>query len=118
MSVLGEDAFRSRELGERITLVTAQWSEIVASLHSTTAGSLVRTTCGGEISKRGLLLMRVLGVSEDWQIGSLSEGQLRRVQLAVKLAIPSDVLLLDEATTDLDLVVRRNCKFVGKKIRT
>jgi len=38
----------------------------------------------------------------------VSEGQRRRIQLVLKLMAPHDLCLLDEATTDLDIIARRN----------
>jgi CCR4-NOT complex subunit CAF16 len=38
----------------------------------------------------------------------VSDGQRRRVQIVLGLLQPWDVLLLDEVTVDLDVVVRAN----------
>ncbi len=108
VTVLGKDAFRDSELQDRVALVTADWGSDLRCTHSVTAGELVAGACGGQINSKGALVMRILGVDERWAVGAVSEGQLRRVQLAIKLSKPHDLLLLDEATTDLDLIVRRN----------
>jgi hypothetical protein len=110
VTVFEKDAFRDGVLQDCVALITAQWASDLPSCHSVTAGELVAASCGGQINSRASLIMRILGVDERWLVGALSEGQMRRVQLAVKLSKPHDLLLLDEATTDLDLVVRRNCE--------
>jgi CCR4-NOT complex subunit CAF16 len=51
-------------------------------------------------------LIDVLGVDLDWHMHAISDGQRRRVQLLLGLVRPRDVLLLDEITTDLDLIAR------------
>jgi ABC-type uncharacterized transport system ATPase subunit len=108
VTVFEKDAFRDSVLQDSVALITAQWTSDLRSCHSVTAGELVAASCEGQINSRASLIMRILGVDERWVVGALSEGQMRRVQLAVKLSKPHDLLLLDEATTDLDLVVRRN----------
>ncbi len=51
-------------------------------------------------------LIDVLGVDLDWHMHAISDGQRRRVQLLLGLLRPRELLLLDEITTDLDLVAR------------
>jgi CCR4-NOT complex subunit CAF16 len=51
-------------------------------------------------------LIDILGVDREWHMNRVSDGQRRRVQLLLGLASPSQVLLLDEITTDLDLLAR------------
>lgn len=53
-------------------------------------------------------LIRVLGVDVDWHMHRVSDGQRKRVQILLGLLRPSKVLLLDEVTTDLDLLARRD----------
>jgi CCR4-NOT complex subunit CAF16 len=51
-------------------------------------------------------LIDVLGVDVTWHMHAVSDGQRRRVQLLLGLMRPREVLLLDEITTDLDLIAR------------
>eukprot|EP00927_Polykrikos_kofoidii_P026312 TRINITY_DN23469_c0_g1_i1.p1 TRINITY_DN23469_c0_g1~~TRINITY_DN23469_c0_g1_i1.p1 ORF type:complete len:800 (-),score=137.90 TRINITY_DN23469_c0_g1_i1:111-2510(-) len=44
----------------------------------------------------------------DRFLGSLSDGERRRVELGRQLREPRSVVLLDEATTDLDVITRRS----------
>ncbi|MCC6751624.1 MAG: ATP-binding cassette domain-containing protein [Deltaproteobacteria bacterium] len=51
-------------------------------------------------------LLHLLDVNRGWRMHRVSDGQRRRVQLLLALLRPSEVLLLDEATRDLDLLGR------------
>jgi CCR4-NOT complex subunit CAF16 len=53
-------------------------------------------------------LIDVLGVDVEWRMHAVSDGQRRRVQLLLGLLRPRQVLLLDEITTDLDLLARQD----------
>jgi CCR4-NOT complex subunit CAF16 len=53
-------------------------------------------------------LVELLGVDLDWRMHQLSDGQRRRVQIMLQLLRPAEVLLLDEITTDLDLITRQD----------
>jgi CCR4-NOT complex subunit CAF16 len=53
-------------------------------------------------------LIDVLGVDLGWHMHAVSDGQRRRVQLLLGLLRPRELLLLDEITTDLDLVARQD----------
>jgi CCR4-NOT complex subunit CAF16 len=56
--------------------------------------------------ERRARLIEVLGVDTRWRMSRVSDGQRRRVQLLIGLLRPSSMLLLDEVTTDLDVVAR------------
>jgi len=53
-------------------------------------------------------LVEVLDIDETWRMHLVSDGQRRRVQIACGLLRPADVLLLDEVTVDLDILVRED----------
>eukprot|EP01104_Vermistella_antarctica_P000945 TRINITY_DN11021_c0_g1_i1.p1 TRINITY_DN11021_c0_g1~~TRINITY_DN11021_c0_g1_i1.p1 ORF type:complete len:328 (+),score=47.11 TRINITY_DN11021_c0_g1_i1:142-1125(+) len=53
-------------------------------------------------------LLKVLEVDLQWHMHRLSDGQRRRVLLLLALIHPRNLLLLDEATMDLDVLVRRD----------
>jgi CCR4-NOT complex subunit CAF16 len=57
-------------------------------------------------SVRQRRLIDLLGVDTNWRMHQISDGQRRRVQLLLGLLPPRQVLLLDEITTDLDLLAR------------
>ncbi len=70
-------------------------------------GQLVDGVIGVDPARRAMLI-RVLGVDVDWHMHAVSDGQRKRVQILLGLLRPSRVLLLDEITTDLDLLARRD----------
>jgi CCR4-NOT complex subunit CAF16 len=51
-------------------------------------------------------LLTALAVDPAWRMSRVSDGQRRRVQLVLGLLEPARVLLLDEVTTDLDVIAR------------
>lgn len=51
-------------------------------------------------------LIEILGVDPKWRMHRVSDGQRRRVQILLGLLRPAEVLLLDEVTTDLDVIAR------------
>ncbi|KAI0940273.1 hypothetical protein AcV5_001426 [Taiwanofungus camphoratus] len=51
-------------------------------------------------------LLDILDVDLDWHMHAISDGERRRVQLCMGLMSDWDVLLLDEVTVDLDVLVR------------
>jgi CCR4-NOT complex subunit CAF16 len=51
-------------------------------------------------------LVEILDVDPKWRMHRVSDGQRRRVQILLGLLRPSEVLLLDEVTTDLDVIAR------------
>ncbi|KAF2670243.1 P-loop containing nucleoside triphosphate hydrolase protein [Microthyrium microscopicum] len=53
-------------------------------------------------------LVKVLDIDLRWRLHAVSDGERRRVQLAMGLVRPWTVLLLDEITVDLDLLSRAN----------
>ena len=53
-------------------------------------------------------LIDLLGVDVGWHMHAVSDGQRRRVQLLLGLLRPRELLLLDEITTDLDLIARQD----------
>ena len=56
--------------------------------------------------RRDMLIDRFV-VDMDWRVNQLSDGRKRRVQLLLAFARPASVLLLDEVTTDLDVLARQ-----------
>jgi len=71
----------------------------------------VRTMVGNAIGidpVRRDRLIELLGVDLGWHMHAVSDGQRRRVQLLMGLMRPRKLLLLDEVTTDLDLLARQD----------
>lgn len=61
---------------------------------------------GYRYKERRDLLLDLLDVDLDWHMHNISDGERRRVQLCMGLMMPWDILLLDEVTVDLDVLVR------------
>lgn len=53
-------------------------------------------------------LVKLLGIDMKWRMHQVSDGQRRRVQLFLGLIRPFKVLLLDEVTVSLDVIVRQD----------
>lgn len=57
-------------------------------------------------SSRCIELLQLLDIDINWRMHIVSDGERRRVQILLGLMNPFDVLLLDEVTVDLDVLVR------------
>jgi CCR4-NOT complex subunit CAF16 len=53
-------------------------------------------------------LVNMLGIDLNWRMHQVSDGQRRRVQILIGLLRPFKILLLDEVTISLDVVVRQD----------
>lgn len=53
-------------------------------------------------------LCNILKINLNWNMLRLSDGQRRRVQIMLGLLKPFKLLLLDEITSELDIIVRTN----------
>lgn len=70
---------------------------------------LLISTIGGETySDRRDELISIMDLDPDWSMAYISDGERRRVQLVMGLLKPWKLLLLDEVTVDLDVIVRQN----------
>eukprot|EP00232_Nephroselmis_pyriformis_P011648 CAMPEP_0182893068 /NCGR_PEP_ID=MMETSP0034_2-20130328/24251_1 /TAXON_ID=156128 /ORGANISM="Nephroselmis pyriformis, Strain CCMP717" /LENGTH=300 /DNA_ID=CAMNT_0025026787 /DNA_START=78 /DNA_END=980 /DNA_ORIENTATION=- len=130
--VLGRPAFHDTDLtcSGDLSYLGGTWKKSVAS-----AGNDVAMQ--GDITARQMLfevedadparrdmLIDLLDVDLDWSMIRVSDGQRRRVQIAMGLLRPYKVLLLDEITVDLDVVgrldlldfFRRECEERGATI--
>lgn len=68
---------------------------------------LLISSIGGETySARRDELIRIMDLDPDWSMAYISDGERRRVQLVMGLLKPWKLLLLDEVTVDLDVIVR------------
>ena len=67
------------------------------------------SSVGGDYYKdRRDELVAILDIDLAWRMHTVSDGERRRVQLAMGLIRPWRILLLDEITVDLDLLSRTN----------
>jgi CCR4-NOT complex subunit CAF16 len=68
--------------------------------------TLLASVGGDAYPERRDELVRILDIDLRWRMHMVSDGERRRVQLAMGLVRPWTVLLLDEITVDLDLLSR------------
>jgi ABC-2 type transport system ATP-binding protein len=54
-------------------------------------------------------LIKEFGVDLMNRIGNLSAGEVRRTQIIASLAVPRDLVIIDEITAVLDIVGRKKC---------
>lgn len=101
--VLGSSAFHDTSLAGRVEFLGGSFPFEV----DIQVATLVRGVRGVDEARRDRLV-DLLGVDLGWHMHSVSDGQRRRVQILLGLMRPSEVLLLDEVTTDLDLVARQD----------
>lgn len=70
---------------------------------------LLISSIGGETyTARRDELISIMDLDPDWSMAYISDGERRRVQLVMGLLKPWKLLLLDEVTVDLDVIVRQN----------
>jgi CCR4-NOT complex subunit CAF16 len=101
--VLGASAFHDTWLAGDVEMLGGNFPFDVDLEVRTLVGNLV----GVEAARRDRLI-ELLGVDLDWHMHAVSDGQRRRVQLLLGLVRPRRLLLLDEVTTDLDLLARQD----------
>ena len=70
--------------------------------------TLLASVGGDYYAARKEELVEILDIDLRWRMHAVSDGERRRVQLAMGLLRPWSVLLLDEITVDLDLLSRSN----------
>ena len=99
--VLGRPAFHDTSLVEDVTFLGGPFRFDV----DIPVADILSRTPDVDIARRDRLV-EVLGVDPGWHMHRISDGQRRRVQILLGLVRPSKLLLLDEVTTDLDLIAR------------
>ena len=103
LRVLGRPAFDDTSLADEVALI----GDAFPFHADVRVGELLERRAGVDPSRRGRLV-EILGVDVDWHMPRVSDGQRRRVQILLGLLRPSRILLLDEVTSDLDVVARHD----------
>lgn len=81
--------------------------------------TLLASVGGDFYSERRDELVQILDIDLAWHMHAVSDGERRRVQLAMGLLRPWTILLLDEITVDLDLLSRNNfLEFLKRETET
>ena len=102
--VLGRPAFSDTSLVQRVSFIGGSFPfdvdlrvrEILAARPESDPAMIDRCD----------RLVRLLDIDPAWRMNRVSDGQRRRVQILLGLLRPSELLLLDEVTTDLDVLAR------------
>ncbi|KAI1804850.1 CCR4-Not complex subunit Caf16 [Daldinia bambusicola] len=102
--VSGVDPFKDGLEG--VTYLGLEW--VLNPIVRTDIGvsELLRSVGGDAYPDRRDELIGVLDIDVAWRMHAVSDGERRRVQLAMGLVRPWTVLLLDEITVDLDVLSR------------
>ncbi|KAJ9048841.1 CCR4-NOT regulatory complex component [Entomophthora muscae] len=112
--VLGKRAFLDRPGG--VTYLGTEWVANSATKLDIQVGHLIESVGGSRCSERRDELLRILDVDPNWHMHAVSDGERRRVQMILGLMQEWQVLLLDEVTVDLDVLVRASLfKFLQRE---
>lgn len=113
VQVLGRDAFHDTRLNfERAYLDTDWGMRTVAfagfgcPLQADIPVSDMMKALQAQYPERRDELIEMLGIDVNWRMHMVSDGQRRRVQIFLGLIRPFKILLLDEVTVSLDVIVR------------
>ncbi|KAL4899256.1 hypothetical protein BDW74DRAFT_117395 [Aspergillus multicolor] len=106
ISISNKDPFK--EGLEGVTYLGVEW--VLNSIVRTDIDvpTLLASVGGNAYPERRDELVEILDIDLRWRMHAVSDGERRRVQLAMGLLRPWQVLLLDEITVDLDLLSRSN----------
>eukprot|EP01064_Diplonema_japonicum_P004713 TRINITY_DN13094_c1_g1_i1.p1 TRINITY_DN13094_c1_g1~~TRINITY_DN13094_c1_g1_i1.p1 ORF type:complete len:264 (+),score=42.42 TRINITY_DN13094_c1_g1_i1:62-853(+) len=100
--VMGMNAFHDTTLIKNISYLGEWWSQ-GRNFLDVTVNQILDKNSEPERVKR---LCKVLRVDPQWKLGCLSDGQLRRAQILFGLQTFKQLIILDEITTDVDILVR------------
>lgn len=109
VSIAGIDPFTSGLEG--VTYLGLEWVLNPIVRTDMDVPTLLASVGGNYYTERRDELVRILDIDLAWRMHAVSDGERRRVQLAMGLLRPWQVLLLDEITVDLDLLSRSD--FLG-----
>ncbi|KAK5100030.1 CCR4-NOT regulatory complex component [Exophiala xenobiotica] len=106
VTINGIDPFSSNLTG--ITYLGVEWVLNPIVRTDIDVPTLLNSVGGNAYPERRDELVKILDIDLRWRMHAVSDGERRRVQLAMGLLRPWEVLLLDEITVDLDLLSRKN----------
>ncbi|KAL5119921.1 CCR4-NOT regulatory complex component [Pleosporales sp. CAS-2024a] len=106
VSIAGVDPFK---MGlEGVTYLGLEWVLNPIVRTDIDVPTLLASVGGDHWTERRDQLVQILDIDLSWRMHAVSDGERRRVQLAMGLLRPWTILLLDEITVDLDLLSRSN----------
>lgn len=104
----GSDPFDLRAKNDSIiTYLGTEWANNEITKRDIPVSILVESVGGDFFKERRDELINLLDIDICWRMNQCSDGERRRVQLCMGLLKPWDILLLDEVTVDLDVLVRQ-----------
>ncbi|KAL9640502.1 MAG: hypothetical protein Q9164_000252 [Protoblastenia rupestris] len=106
ISIAGIDPFK--EGLEGVTYLGLEWVLNPIVRTDIDVPTLLSSIGGDHYHERRDELVKILDIDLGWRLHAVSDGERRRVQLAMGLIRPWRILLLDEITVDLDLLSRSN----------
>ncbi|KAK7696159.1 hypothetical protein QCA50_000810 [Cerrena zonata] len=98
------DVFRQYPGG--VTFLGTEWAMNPVVRGDIVVSDFLNSVGGYRHKERRDRLLNILDVDLEWHMHAISDGERRRVQLVMGLMGEWDVLLLDEVTVDLDVLVR------------
>jgi len=114
LRVLGKDSYFEPCLNSRRAFLGGDWGKQIVPFAGVTAmtadiavGEMLKTRQERHRARRDKLV-ELLQIDLKWRMCQVSDGQRRRVQIMLNLLQPVDLMLLDEVTTDLDVVTRQD----------
>ncbi|PCH40779.1 nucleoside triphosphate hydrolase protein [Wolfiporia cocos MD-104 SS10] len=115
--IKGRDVFRNSPPG--VTFLGTEWAMNPVVRGDIVVSDFLNSVGGYRHKERRDRLLDILDVDLDWHMHTISDGERRRVQLVMGLMSDWDVLLLDEVTVDLDVLVRDDLlKFLQRDSET
>ncbi|CAM9017323.1 unnamed protein product [Wickerhamomyces anomalus] len=120
ISIGGHDPFRGGSDASNITTyLGTEWASNPIVRRDIPVTVLIDSIGGNVFKERRDELIKLLDIDLNWRMHQVSDGERRRVQLAMGLLKPWKVLLLDEVTVDLDVLVRsRLLSFLKRETET
>lgn len=94
------------DINNNITYLGTEWAANPVVKRDIPVKLLISSIGGDIYNERRDELIRIMDLDPDWSMAYISDGERRRVQLVMGLLKPWKLLLLDEVTVDLDVIVR------------
>ncbi|KAG5982289.1 hypothetical protein E4U55_002094 [Claviceps digitariae] len=104
IDICGVDPFKDSVEG--VTYLGLEWVLNPIVRNDMGVVDLLRSVGGDAFPQRRDELVSMLDIDTTWRMHAVSDGERRRVQLAMGLLRPWTVLFLDEITVDLDVLSR------------
>ncbi|TPX31038.1 hypothetical protein SmJEL517_g05548 [Synchytrium microbalum] len=102
--ILGHRCFFDAPPG--VTYLGTEWAANPVVKGEVPVSRLLKSLNAEVHHERCAKLLDILDVDPGWKMNEVSDGQRRRVQIVLGLMAPWTLLLLDEVTVDLDVLVR------------